>query len=107
VEHIESEHEDYIMYMKLNRKDEDWKIGYAFNSKEEIQNITELNEVQRIIIEHPESAFNKKPLITKLTGKGNITLTDTSFTEWVNRVLNKEIIEEKRFDEITKDYFNL
>lgn len=107
VEHVESEHGDYILYMKLNRKDEDWKIGYAFNSKEPIQNISELNEVQRIIIEHPESAFNKKPLITKLTDKGNITLTDTSFTEWVNRALNKEIIDEKRFNEIRKEYFNL
>ncbi|MEH6996098.1 arylamine N-acetyltransferase, partial [Neobacillus drentensis] len=52
VDRVESEHGDYIMYMKLNRKDEDWKIGYAFNSKEEVQNITELNEVKRIIIEH-------------------------------------------------------
>jgi N-hydroxyarylamine O-acetyltransferase len=107
VDHVESEHGDYMLYMKLNRKDEDWKIGYAFNSKEEIQNITELNEVQRIIIEHPESAFNKKPLITKLTDKGNITLTDTSFTEWVDSSLNKEIIDEKRFNEIRNEYFNL
>ncbi|WHZ05641.1 arylamine N-acetyltransferase [Neobacillus sp. YX16] len=107
VDHVESEHGDYMMYMKLNRKEEDWKIGYAFNSKVEIQNITELNEVQRIIIEHPESAFNKKPLITKLTDKGNITLTDTSFTEWVDSSLNKEIINEKRFNEIRNEYFNL
>ncbi|PAE40696.1 arylamine N-acetyltransferase family protein [Bacillus sp. 7884-1] len=107
VDRVDSEHGDYMLYMKLNRKDEDWKIGYAFNSKEEIQNITELNEVQRIIIEHPESAFNKKPLITKLTDKGNITLTDTSFTEWVDSALNKEIINEKRFNEIRKEYFYL
>ncbi|MFJ5760251.1 arylamine N-acetyltransferase [Neobacillus sp. NPDC093182] len=107
VDHAESEHGDYILYMKLNRKDEDWKIGYAFNSKEEIHNITELNEVQRIIMEHPESAFNKKPLITKITDKGNITLTDTSFTQWVDRALNKEVIDEKRFNEIKKEYFNL
>lgn len=107
VERAESEHGDYILYMKLNRKDEDWKIGYAFNSKEEIQNITELNDVQRIIIEHPESAFNKKPLITKITDNGNITLTDTSFTQWVDRALNKEIIDEKRFNEIRNEYFKL
>jgi N-hydroxyarylamine O-acetyltransferase len=107
VERADWEHGDYILYMKLNRKDEDWKIGYAFNSKESIQNISELNEVQRIIVEHPESAFNKKPLITKITDKGNITLTDTSFTQWVDRTLNKENIDEKRFNEIRKDYFNL
>jgi N-hydroxyarylamine O-acetyltransferase len=107
VDRVESEYGDYILYMKVNHKDEDWQIGYAFNSKQEIQNITELNEVQRIIIEHPESAFNKKPLITKLTDKGNITLTDTSFTERVGRASKKEIIDEKRFNEIRKDYFNL
>jgi N-hydroxyarylamine O-acetyltransferase len=107
VERTDSEHGDNILYMKLNRNDEDWKIGYAINSKESIQNISELNEVQRIIVEHPESAFNKKPLITKITDKGNITLTDTSFTQWVDRTLNKENIDEKRFNEIRKDYFNL
>jgi N-hydroxyarylamine O-acetyltransferase len=107
VEHIESEHGDHILYMKLNRKDEDWKIGYAFNTKEEVQNITELNEVQRIIVEHPESKFNKKPLITKITDKGNITLTDTSFTQWIDSALKKEIIDEKRFNEIRKEYFKI
>lgn len=107
VDRVDSEHGDYILYMKLKHKEGDWKIGYAFNSKEEIQNITELNEVQRIIIEHPESAFNKKPIITKLTDKGNITLTDTSFTEWVDSAINKENIDEERFNEIRKDNFNL
>jgi N-hydroxyarylamine O-acetyltransferase len=107
VERAESEHGDYILYMKLNRKDEDWKIGYAFDSRKPIQNISELNEVQRIIMEHPESPFNKKPLITKITDKGNITLTDTSFTQWVDRAMNKEVIDEKRFNEIKKEYFNL
>ncbi|MCM3690782.1 arylamine N-acetyltransferase family protein [Neobacillus niacini] len=107
VDCVGSEHGDYILYMKLNHKDENWKIGYAFNSKKEIQDITELNEVQRIIIEHPESIFNKKPLITKVTDKGNITLTDTTFTEWVDGALSKESINEKRFKEIRKKYFNL
>jgi N-hydroxyarylamine O-acetyltransferase len=107
VDREDSEHGDYILYMKLNHKGEDWKIGYAFNPKKKIQNITELNEVQRIIIDHSESAFNKKPLITKITDKGNITLTDTSFTQWVDSALNKEIVDESRFKEIRKVYFNL
>jgi N-hydroxyarylamine O-acetyltransferase len=107
VESVESEHGDYLLYMKLNRIDEDWKIGYAFNTNVEIKTINDLNEVQRIIIEHPESAFNKKPLITKLTEKGNIILTDTSFTERVGSELNKESIDEKRFNEIRKSYFKL
>ncbi|MFP7296764.1 arylamine N-acetyltransferase family protein [Neobacillus niacini] len=105
VERVDSAHGDYILYMKLNRQDEDWKKGYAFNSKVEVQNITELNEVQRTIVEHPESAFNKKPLLTKLTDKGNITLSDTSFTEWVDGVLKKENIDEKRYNEIRKELF--
>lgn len=107
VDREDSEHGDYILYLKLNHKGEDWKIGYALNSKEKIQNINELNEVQKIIIDHPESAFNKKPLITKITDKGNITLTDTSFTQWVDSALKKEIVDETRFKEIRKEYFNL
>lgn len=107
VERVESQHGDYILYMKINRKDEDWKIGYAFNSKEEVKHITELDNVQRMIIEHPESAFNKRPLINKITDTGSITLTDTSFTQWDNRELNKESIDENRFNQIRKEFFNL
>ncbi|WHY03198.1 arylamine N-acetyltransferase [Neobacillus sp. DY30] len=107
VDPVESEHGDYILFMKLNRKDEEWKIGYAFNSKDKVHNLTDLNDVQRIIVEHPESAFNKKPLITKITDNGNITLTDTSFTEHDFHTLNKETIDERRFNEIRKEYFNL
>ncbi|WP_267897279.1 hypothetical protein [Peribacillus saganii] len=38
----------------------------------------------------PGSAFNKKPLLTKLTDLGNFTLTDTSFTEWKDGKVEKE-----------------
>lgn len=84
VENIDSEHGDSIFYMKLKHKDTDWKIGYAFDSKKVIKDLSELNEVQKINTEHPESKFNKKPLITKFTDKGTMTLTDTSFTECVD-----------------------
>lgn len=103
----DSEHGDYILYMKLKRKDEDWKKGYAFNSAKRFTKITDLNEVQKIIIEHPESAFNKKPVMTKLTDKGNMTLTESSFTEWVDGIMKKEKIDKKRFSELRRDYFNL
>ncbi|MEH7178145.1 arylamine N-acetyltransferase family protein [Neobacillus vireti] len=103
----DSEHGDYILYMKLKHKDEDWKIGYAFRSNEGFHDITNLNEVQKIIIEHPGSAFNKKPLITKITDKGNIILTDSSFTEWKDGKMIKEEIDEKRFSKLRKGYFNL
>lgn len=107
VDRVESEHGDYVFYMKLMKKDEDWRIGYAFNSKEGIHDISKLNEVQKVIIEHPESSFNKKPLITRLTDKGNITLTETSFTECVNGKVKKEEISENKFKEIRKAYFGL
>lgn len=107
VDDQESEHGDYILYMKLKHKDEDWKIGYAFNSNEGFTNITELNEVQKIIINHPESAFNKNPIMTKLTDKGNMILTESSFTEWVDGKMTKKKIDEKRFSLIRKEYFNL
>jgi N-hydroxyarylamine O-acetyltransferase len=45
-------------------KDTDWKIGYAFDTKRPLENLSELNEVQGIIVEHKESRFNKPPLIT-------------------------------------------
>ncbi|MGE6259240.1 arylamine N-acetyltransferase family protein [Heyndrickxia sporothermodurans] len=102
-----SEHGDSIFYMKLNHKDTDWKLGYAFDSTEVIQNISELNIVQKIIIEHPKSPFNKKPLITKLTNKGNITLTENTFTEWIDgKVIKKEICQDE-FQEIIEKYFDM
>ena len=67
----------------------------------------DLNNLQRTIIEHPESPFHKRPLINKLTDKGSITLTDSSFTQWVDRTAKKENIDEKRFSESRKEYFNL
>ena len=107
VDKQKSEHGDYIFYMKLKHKDQEWKKGYAFNSTEVVTNLTDLNEVQKIIMEHPKSSFNKKPLMTKLTDKGNMILTDSSYTEWVGGKQKKESIDEKRFNEIRKEYFNL
>jgi N-hydroxyarylamine O-acetyltransferase len=107
VDSVESEHGDHILYMKLRYKDKDWKIGYAFNSKDGFQNLSTLNEVQKIIIEHPESPFNKKPLITRLTDKGNMILTETSFTEWIDGKVKKADIDRNQFEEIRKEYFGL
>lgn len=103
----ESEHGDYILYIKLKHKDQDWKKGYAFDLNERYTNIIDFNVVQKIIVEHPDSSFNKKPLVNRLTDKGNMTLTDTSFTEWIDGKMSKEEIDEKRFKEIAKEYFGL
>ncbi|WP_087975167.1 arylamine N-acetyltransferase family protein [Oceanobacillus rekensis] len=107
VDRIESEHGDYIFYMKLKYKDKDWKIGYALDSKDVIRTLPELNDVQKTIREHPDSAFNKNPLITRLTDKGNLTLTETSFTEWVDGKLNKKEIDKQSFHDIAEKYFSL
>ncbi|MGG1401307.1 arylamine N-acetyltransferase [Bacillus salipaludis] len=107
VEKEETEHGDYIFYMKLKHKDKDWKIGYAFDTKVAITDYSKLTEVQKIIIEHPESPFNKKPLITRLTERGSMTLTDSSITEWIEGKADKQDIDPKKYKELAKDRFDI
>ena len=97
INRVDSEHGDHILEMKLKHKDTEWRIGYAFNSKNPTNDISEFNEIQRIIAEHQESPFNKSPLITRLTDGGNISLTNTSYTEWKDGVVTKEQIDYARF----------
>lgn len=97
---------EYCLEMKLKHKDTVWKTGYAFDSRKSIED-TNLNEIQMIISEHPKSSFNKHPLITKLTKNGNITLTDTTFTQWADGILSKETIDNKKFKELANQYFGL
>ncbi len=97
---------DYILEIKLKHKDIDWRIGYAFDSETTIDEISNLNEIQTIIKEHEKSPFNKNPLITKLTNEGNVTLTNTSFTQWKNGTVLKEDIESEKFKELMKKIFN-
>lgn len=107
VDKRKSEQGDYIFYMKLIHKDKDWRIGYAFDSREKIKDINQFNDVQKLIIEHPESSFNKKPLMTKLTDKGNMTLTGTTYIEWIDGAVEKEEVNEMQFKKIAKENFNL
>lgn len=107
VDKIESEHGDYIFYMKLKHKDKDWKIGYAFDSKEGTINVTHLNEIKSIIMHHPKSSFNKKPIVNRLTDKGSLLLTKASFIEWIDGKVNKKEIDEKQFKEIAMESFGL
>ncbi|MFH5779264.1 arylamine N-acetyltransferase family protein [Heyndrickxia oleronia] len=102
-----SVHDDYIFFMKLKYKDDDWKMGYAFKSNETINDVTALNEIQKIIVEHDESPFNKKPLITILTDSGNLTLTDTSYTEWINGKVYKKEVDKKSFTDILNKSFGI
>ncbi|MEH6938929.1 arylamine N-acetyltransferase [Bacillus sp. JJ664] len=97
---------DYILEIKLKHKDNDWRIGYAFDSERTINDLSDLNEIQTIIKEHEKSPFNKNPLITKLTNEGNVTLTNNSFTQWKNGTVLKEEIEKERFKQLMKNIFN-
>ncbi|WP_160724802.1 arylamine N-acetyltransferase family protein [Bacillus sp. USDA818B3_A] len=98
---------DYVLEMKLNHKDTDWKIGYAFDLQKPIYDLSELNEIQSIIAEHPESPFNKVPLLTRLTTNGNITLTNSTWTEWKDGAVSKEKIGDKKFRELAKQHFGI
>ncbi len=98
---------DYIFYMKLKHKHDDWKIGYTFDSKNPVIRLEELNHIQKIIQEDEESDFNKKVLINILTDQGSMTLTDHSFTKWVNGEEKKCEIDENQFQKIKEMYFSL
>ncbi|UFJ39301.1 arylamine N-acetyltransferase [Brevibacillus humidisoli] len=101
------EHGDYVLEMKLKHKDTDWKIGYAFDSKQVITDVSECNAVQTIIVEHQESPFNKHPLATRLTDGGSVTVTNSSFTQWRDGTVAKEKIDHGRFKELLKQHFGL
>ncbi|MFD0692645.1 arylamine N-acetyltransferase [Paenibacillus sp. GCM10027628] len=105
VEKADSEYGDYFLYMRLKHKHDCWKLGYVFDSTVAVKDFSELNEVQRIIAEHPESRFNKRPLITRQNQRGNIILTDTSFTEWIDGKEDKKEIDKNLFKEILMDKF--
>lgn len=97
---------DYVLYMKIKDKHTDWKIGYTFDSKRPIRRIEQLTDIYKIIKEHEESNFNKRPLVNMLTNEGSITLTNRSFTKWVNGKQLKYEIEENEFKEIKEKYFS-
>jgi len=101
----DTEYGDYLFEMKLKYKDTDWKLGYAFDSRHPITDVTGCNVVQEIIVEHSESPFNKSPLITKRTDRGSVTLTETSLTQWENGQMTKEQIDPARFPDLLKAYF--
>lgn len=100
------EYEDYCLEMKLKHKDSDWRIGYAFDSKNPI-NTDELNQIQTIIKEHPGSSFNKHPLITRLTDNGSVSLTSHTFTQWQDGIVSKETVDEESFKELAKQHFGM
>ncbi|WNF23568.1 arylamine N-acetyltransferase [Mesobacillus jeotgali] len=103
----DSEFGDYFFEMKLKYKDLDWRIGYAFDSREPVENVSDLSEMKNIITEHPQSPFNKKPLLTRVTSDGSMVLTETSFTHWTEDGVRKEEINADRYRELAKEFYNI
>jgi N-hydroxyarylamine O-acetyltransferase len=103
----DSEFGDYFLEMKLKYKDPDWRIGYAFDSREPVENVSDLSEMKNIITEHPQSPFNKKPLLTRVTSDGSMVLTETSFTHWTEDGVRKEEINADRYRELAKEFYNI
>lgn len=82
-----------------------WKIGYTFT----LEKISEakVNEIQRIIVEHKESPFNKGHIICKLNDTGHVSLTKQSFTETCRGKKIKQSITEEEYNKILIDVFGI
>lgn len=98
---------DYILEIKLRDKDSNWKIGYCFDTKNPVRDISELDEIQQIISTHEDSSFNKHPLFTKLKNNGKLILTDSLFTQYMNGQVRKDLVDEKNFKKFAKEHFSL
>lgn len=98
---------DYRLEVQIKHKDTEWQIGYAFDTGNPIAGLTECEDIRRLVADHPDSKFNKRPLATKLTETGNITLTDESFTEWDGGIVSKESIDGPRYRELLRSRFGL
>lgn len=99
-------HGDLVFELKQRYKDDDWRIGYVFDSARTIT-ILECEKIRQIIAEHPASAFNRRPLITKLTERGSVTLTDTSLTILEDGAVSKVEVDSKLFSHYKTQYFRL
>lgn len=107
VKQEETEYGDYCFYMKLKDKSEDWSLGYAFESTVDFRDVKDMIEMQKTIVEHPDSRFNKGPLVSMLTDKGSMVLSQDSFTEWTEGNKHKQEINKEEFQAIAKERFGL
>jgi N-hydroxyarylamine O-acetyltransferase len=105
IRRTDSEDGDYVMEMRLKGRDHDWVTGYKFDLDDEISGKSELNQVQRIIVESPHSPFNKAPLLTKITDRGNIVLTENSLTVRIDGNEAKTVINKQQFLQLKKKHF--
>lgn len=103
---VSSPYGNHLFNMKRRGKDQEWVKGYVFDT-ERLTELTELEEMQSIIVESENSPFNKSPLITRLTSTGSITLTKTSFTEWRDEGAVKRELDEKEFAQLAEKHFGV
>ncbi|TRZ38579.1 arylamine N-acetyltransferase [Niallia circulans] len=103
----ETEYGDYCFFMKLKDKSEEWTLGYAFQSTVAFYDVKDMIEMQKTIVEHPDSRFNKGPLVSMLTDKGSMVLSQDSFTEWIDGKKHKQDINTEEFSAIAKERFGL
>ena len=103
----DSQYGDYFFEMKLKHKDTEWRKGYALDSLHPVKEVGELTGTKKIITEHPQSPFNKKPLLTRVTADGSMILTDTSFTWWKDGQMVKEEIGVERFKKLALEHFKI
>jgi len=101
------EREDaHVLMMNLSSNQKGWTPGYKFYLNDPVVDISDLNHVQKIIMESETSPFNKEPLITAFTEKGRHTLTDKNYTVWTDGNVDKTAIRPEQFCEFAGKYFN-
>ncbi|MEC2934228.1 arylamine N-acetyltransferase [Bacillus cereus] len=82
-----------------------WRTGFAFTLDEIDKN--KVNAIQNIIVEHPDSPFNKGYIVCKLIEDGHISLTKQSFTETRKGQKRKHTINEEEYQRILKEVFDI
>ncbi|KAA6452064.1 arylamine N-acetyltransferase family protein [Bacillus swezeyi] len=82
-----------------------WRSGYAFTL--DAIDTNKVNAIQDIIVEHPESPFNKGYIICKLIEDGHISLTKRSFTETKKGQKIKRVITEEEYHQILTEIFEI
>ncbi|MBW3493263.1 arylamine N-acetyltransferase [Bacillus sp. FDAARGOS_1420] len=82
-----------------------WRTGYAFTLDEIDTN--KVNDIQDIIVHHPESPFNKGHIICKLTESGHVSLTRQNFTKTHKGQKIKRSITEEEYHQILTEVFDI
>lgn len=99
--------EGYTLDLKLEGRDDDWRVGYYFSEDNRITDMTELEQMQQIIETHPASPFNKSPLLTRRTTDGHVVLTPASLTVFSAGEPVKRTLDEKEYVELLQGMFRI